>query len=203
MPPNPPPDHDDPVVHNSLSVSLFFSTLILMLTLVWALYDEVVTLRPWKDYQARFAGLYAAHLEQLKPRQASREKEIRESDDYQRLQARVEEASQAAAERISAIRNRVANGIVPRTNTVRPDFQALRGEIGALTYQLETSTSASAKESLAADIEGVQQRQQEINLALDDGSGKTETVSWTYQQLEAEMALPLTENSCHKVLLKR
>ena len=188
MPPNPPPDHDDPVVHNSLSVSLFFSTLILMLTLVWALYDEVVTLRPWKDYQARFAGLYAAHLEQLKPQQAKREKEIKGSDEYQRLQQQVEEAGQAAAERISAIRNRVTNGIVPRTNTVRQGFQALRGEIGALTYQLETSTSAGAKESLAADIEGVQQRQQEINLALDDGSGKTETASWTYQQLEAEMA---------------
>ena len=188
MPPNPPPDHDDPVVNKSLSVSLFSWTLILVLTLVWALYDEVVSLRPWKDYQARFAGLYAAHLKQLKPRQASREKEIKESDDYQRLQERVEEASQAAAKQISAIRNRIANGIAPRTNTVRPAFQALRGEIGALTYQLEISTSESKKESLAGDIEGVKQRQQELALALDDGSGNVETVSWTYPQLEAEMS---------------
>ena len=120
MPPNPPPDHDDPVVNKSLSVSLFSWTLILMLTLVWALYDEVVTLRPWKDYQARFAGLYAAHLKQLKPQQASREKEIKESDEYRRLQQQIEEASQAAAKQISAIRNRIANGIAPRTNTVRP-----------------------------------------------------------------------------------
>ena len=188
MPPNPPPDHDDPVVNKSLSVSLFSWTLILMLTLVWALYDEVVTLRPWKGYQARFAGLYAAHLKQLKPKKAMQEKEIKESDEYQRLQQQVEEASQAAATQTSAIRNRIANGINPRTNTVRPAFQALRGEIGALTYQLEISTSESTKESLAADIEGGKQRQQELDLALDDGSGDTETVSWTYPQLEAEMS---------------
>lgn len=183
-----PPDHDDPIVNKSLSVSLFSWTLILMLTLVWALYDEVVSLRPWKDYQSRFASLYISHLKQLKVQQATRETEIKESNEYQRLQQLVKETTQSTASQINSIRNQIKDGIAPRTNTVRQAFQGLRGEIGALTYQLETSTSKETKESLATDIKAIKERSLGVQLLLDDGSGNTEMVHWKYPQLEAEMS---------------
>ena len=44
----------DPVVHSSLSKPLFISSALLVLSMVWGLYDEVYGIRPWKGYQARF-----------------------------------------------------------------------------------------------------------------------------------------------------
>jgi len=44
----------DPVVHSSLSKPLFISSALLVLSMVWGLYDEAYGIRPWKGYQARF-----------------------------------------------------------------------------------------------------------------------------------------------------
>ena len=73
----PPMDHDDPVQNKSLSVPLFVSTLVLMLTLVWALYDELYAMRPWKATQQQFVELYQSYLQQLRPKQAAIEQEIK------------------------------------------------------------------------------------------------------------------------------
>ena len=143
----PPADHDDPVINSSLSVPLFVSTLILMLTLVWAIYDELYTLRPWKDYQARFVATYSAYLKQLKPKQAQLEQDIKSSEDYQELTAEIEQAEAQAAERIREIDKRVNQGVNPRMVAVRQAYQTLQGEIGAQVYLFEVSGSESDKES--------------------------------------------------------
>ena len=60
-----PVDTDvDPVVTKSLSVPLLISTLILTFSLVWAIYDEVYVMRPWKNFQADFIELYSPYLDQ-------------------------------------------------------------------------------------------------------------------------------------------
>ncbi len=183
----PPADHDDPVINSSLSVPLFVSTLILMLTLVWAIYDEVYTLRPWKDYQARFVATYSAHLKQLKPKQAQLEQEIKDSDGYQEFTADIEEAEAQAAERIREIDQRISRGVNPRMVAVRQAFQTLQGEIGAQVYLIEVSDSESAKESYNQEIAEINERQQDLNLVLADGSGTSEAVTMTYDQLGAEL----------------
>ena len=48
----------DPVVHSSLSRPLFIWSVLLVLSMVWGLYDEMYGIRPWKGYQARFQKLY-------------------------------------------------------------------------------------------------------------------------------------------------
>ena len=41
----------DPIADRSLSVPLLVTALLLMLTLIWSLYDELLGQRPWKQYQ--------------------------------------------------------------------------------------------------------------------------------------------------------
>ena len=46
----------DPITTKSYSVHLLVSMLLLLASLVWAIYDEVEIMRPYKDYQARFSA---------------------------------------------------------------------------------------------------------------------------------------------------
>jgi len=52
----------DPVVHSSLSKPLFISSALLVISMVWGLYDEMYGIRPWKGYQARFVKIYSRYL---------------------------------------------------------------------------------------------------------------------------------------------
>ena len=182
----PPADHDDPVINSSLSVPLFASTLILMLTLVWAIYDELYSLRPWKDYQARFVTTYSAYLKQLKPKQAQLEQDVKGSEGYQELTAEIEAAEAQAAERIREIDRMVNQGVNPRMVAVRGAYQTLQGEIGALVYLFEKSESESYRASLNEDIDEIKQRQGDLDVVLDNGSGMLETVTMTYDEMGAE-----------------
>ena len=48
MPDTPSVDEKDPVVAQSLSALIVVFSLLLILSLVWAVYDEIYGLRPWK-----------------------------------------------------------------------------------------------------------------------------------------------------------
>jgi hypothetical protein len=61
----------DPIADRSMSGALLISSLLLMVTLIWSLYDEVVGQRPWKGYQKDFAAKYGDYLETAKKRQES------------------------------------------------------------------------------------------------------------------------------------
>ena len=182
----PPMDHDDPVQNKSLSVPLFVSTLVLMLTLVWALYDELYAMRPWKATQQQFVELYQSYLQQLRPKQAAIEQEIKSSVEYQELNQKVESAEVDAAAMTVDIEKRINRGVNPRMVAVRSAFQALRGEIGEPTYKLETATSAGKKASLESDIASIKARVVSVEVVSDDGSGNTETLQMDFAQLEAE-----------------
>jgi hypothetical protein len=65
--PETPSTENDPVVSQSLSSPLLIATVLLMLSLVWAVYDEIYGLRPWKEYEKRFVEKYSHFLTKLKP----------------------------------------------------------------------------------------------------------------------------------------
>ena len=50
---NEPVAENDPVFSKSLSLPLLIASLLLLLSLVWAIYEEIYGLRPWKSYQQR------------------------------------------------------------------------------------------------------------------------------------------------------
>ena len=162
------------------------STLILTLSLVWAIYDEVYVMRPWKGFQADFTELYSSYLAKLKPEQAAAEEEIKASPEYQDLQQQLDAAEAEASQNMQAIQKVVNRGVTPRLLVARQSFQVLKSEVDALTYQIEVAGSDSAKQSLQEDIAVIKDRDVEIALAAEDGSGEVETKTFKYDDLEAE-----------------
>ena len=180
---NPAPD---PLATKSYSVHLLVSTLLLMLTLVWAIYDEVEIMRPYKEYQARFRGYYTGFLMQkVRPEQAAKEEAVRSSAEYRALDAKVNEAEAAAANRVREIDTESA-GVTARMTDARGAFQILRSEMDALRYLVEVSHDDEEKDDLRADIEDIRQRVVTAALTKTDGSGEVEEVEMKFDQLEDE-----------------
>src|SRR6476646_7448470 len=86
----------DPIADRSMSGALLISSLLLVVTLIWTLYDEVVGQRPWRSYQRDFVAKYGEFLETAKTRQGKSEKEVKSSPEYQELNQAYEEAAAAA-----------------------------------------------------------------------------------------------------------
>ena len=142
----------DPITTKSYSVHLLVSMLLLMASLVWAVYDEVEVMRPYKEYQARFRAYYAGFLMDLRPQQAAKEDAIRNSAEYQELASDLDAAEAAVRERIAAIDRESGQGVIPRMTAARNAFQVLRSEIDALRYLVEVSHDEGEKDSLREEI---------------------------------------------------
>src|SRR6267378_6559475 len=142
----------DPVVSSSLSKPLFIWSALLLLSLGWALYDEVYGIRPWKSYEARFAKLYTRYLSGIRPKEARFENEIKASAEYQKLDRDMLAAEKAVAAQLDAIDRRVNQELVPRTLALNEPFQEVRSHVGALTYEIETTHSETGKEKLRREI---------------------------------------------------
>ncbi len=176
----------DPIESKSYSVHLLVSMLLLMASLVWAVYDEVEVMRPWKEYQARFRAYYTGFLMDLRPEQAAQEEAIRNSPEYQELEAELNAAEGAVLDRIAAIDRQSGQGVIPRMTAARNAFQVLRSEIDALRYLVEVSHDDAEKDSLREDIAEIRERIVEVELPLADGSGQSEGLELKYEQLESE-----------------
>ncbi|MBI4462619.1 MAG: c-type cytochrome [Acidobacteria bacterium] len=166
-----------------MSGPVLLASLLLLASLVWALYDEFYGLRPWKDYQKRFQALYADYLEKLKPEQRGRELAVRQSAEFQRLEQAMLAAEQAVAPRVHEIDRQtrlVEHQIAALTDT----FQTARGEVTALVYELETAGGEAAKKKLRAEIEEVKRGPFQVRLPQADGT--LQTANFTYEELEGE-----------------
>ena len=175
----------DPVVSSSLSIPLVISSVLLLLSLAWGLYDEVWGTRPWKSYQARFVNLYSKYLKQARPSEAEVEAKIKASADYQQLSKQMEAAENAVKAEGKKIDDAVNQVLVPRTLALNEKFQEVRGEIGALTYEIEVTKAESAKNKLRAEIAKIKQRVVKAELPNPDGSVTKK--EYTYDQMDADL----------------
>ncbi|MFN7995251.1 MAG: hypothetical protein U0Q18_16705 [Bryobacteraceae bacterium] len=160
----------DPVVHSSLSKPLFISSALLVICLGWALYDEVYGTRPWKGYQARFEKAYSRFLRKTAPGEASLEKQIKASAEYQKLTRDMLAAEKSVYPQVSEIDRKVSQELVPRLLALNEPFQEVRSHVGALTYQIEITKSQSTKESLRAEIAELKKEVHTVKLPKPDGS---------------------------------
>ena len=158
----------DPVVHSSLSKPLFISAALLLLSLGWGLYDEVYGTRPWKGYQARFEKVYSRFLKQTLPNEVASEQTIKSQPEYQDLDRQMRAAEKAVIPQVAEIDRRVGE-IVPLALALNEPFQEVRGHVGAITYQIEISKSASSKESMRKEIEELQKEVHTVKLPTPDG----------------------------------
>ncbi|HYU47452.1 MAG TPA: c-type cytochrome, partial [Terriglobales bacterium] len=187
MPEKPVPEND-PLVQKSMATWYVIALVILMASLFWALWDEAFGQRPWKAYQHEWKDRYSTFLKTARSTSAQSEKDVEGNSDYQKLKQDYERASQQAAARTKEINEELRN-LSAKILAVQNVFTDRRAYVNALTYDIETTTSASSKQSKLKDLEKYEQRTAVVE--YPDGSEATYTypkLEETYNDLKAERA---------------
>jgi cytochrome c551/c552 len=180
------PEQDrDPVVHSSLSKPLYVFSALLLLSLAWALWDEVYGMRPWKGYQKRFLVLYSNFLKKATPTEAAFEQRIKNASQYKALEKKMLAARASVDKDAREIDQEINTVLTPQILALNESFQVLRSEIGSLTYKIEVASSEKTKDSLRAEIAEIKKRVVKVPLPLADGS--TKQVEYTYDQMDKDL----------------
>ena len=176
MPEKPVPEND-PLVQKSLATWYVVSMVVLTASLFWALWDEDFGQRPWKAFQHEWKDRYAAFLKTARSSSAQSEKDVEGNSDYHKLKQDYEQTYQQAAPRTKEI-NEQLRTLSAKILAVQNVFTDRRAYVNALTYDIETTTDASSKQSKLKDLE--KYKQQTAVVEYLDGSKAT----YTYPQLE-------------------
>ncbi|HJQ69707.1 MAG TPA: hypothetical protein VKA70_12080 [Blastocatellia bacterium] len=185
----------DPIADRSFSMPLLLFSLLMIATLVWALYDEVVGQRPWKDLQADFVDRYSRRLKRIKPQQRNAEAEVKQSDEYRQLNDDVLAAENSVKTETTEIQRRIAQ-IDRAVSDITEPFQNARAWIAAKNYEMEVTPSDSGKNSIREDI--AERNKQPIAVAYHDESGRMVEAEPTFHELEA-MYNKLRDEKAQKV----
>jgi hypothetical protein len=153
----------DPVVHSSLSKPLFIWSAVLVLSMIWGLWDEMYGIRPWKGYQARFEKLYSHYLTTLRTPEAQHEAQIKASPDYKQLDAAMRAAEEQARPEATRIKAQV-DDLIPKIQALNDPFQEVRSHIGSLTYETEVAKSNERKDSLRKQIEELRAETRKVSI---------------------------------------
>src|SRR6266705_140873 len=159
---------------------------ILMATLFWALWDEDFGQRPWKTFQHEWKDRYSTFLKTARSQSRDSQKEIEGNADYQKLKQDYDTASQNAAPRIKEINERLRD-LSAKILAVQNVFTDRRAYVNALTYSIETETSASSKQGKQKDLE--QYKKEKTAVEFPDGKKQDfdfEHLEETYNDLKNE-----------------
>ena len=173
MPEKPIPE-DDPIVTKSLAAYYVIATVVLIITLFWALWDENFGQRPWKSFQHEWQDRYSRFLKTARSAAGSSQKQMEGNGDYQTLKAAFDEANQAAAPRVRDINEKLRD-LNARILAVQDVFTDRRAYVTALTYDIETSSSKQGKQDALKKYE-----EEKAMVKYPDGSSK----QYTYHELE-------------------
>ncbi len=175
------PAHD-PIVSRSTSGIMLLCALLLTASLVWALWDETFGQRPWRNIQQEFVSRYTRYLRSIKPQAGKSEAEVKESAEYQTLDAEAKAAQEQVKPETAEIDQKVRQ-IQRQLDAVTDPFQNQRGRLTVINYDVETA-KGSAKEKYRKKAEEKRQEIVEVELPAPDGSGKTIAEKMNYEQLE-------------------
>src|SRR5215472_7713398 len=151
--------------------------LLLMVTLLWALWDEAFGMRPWKAYQHVWKERYTAFLKTARSKSAASQKDVEASPDYQKLKQNLDQATQQSTPHIRDLQKQIGD-LNAKVLAVQSVFTDRRAYVNALTYQIETASSASSKQSIQKDLDGY--KAGTATVEYPDGSRK----SYNFSQLE-------------------
>jgi len=187
MVPEKPLPENDPIVSKSLAPHYVISMVLLMATLFWALWDEDFGQRPWKAYQEVWKQRYSTYLKSARAQSGESQKEIEDTSDYQKLKAAYDAASQSAAPRIKEINEKLRE-IGAKILAVQNVFTDRRAYVNASTYDIETDTSASAKQRKQRNLE--EYKNEPSTVEMPDGKKQTfknfDALEETYNDLKNE-----------------
>jgi hypothetical protein len=175
--PEKPIPENDPIVTKSFAPHYVIATVILLATLFWALWDEAYGQRPWKAFQREWKDRYGAFLKTARSKSAQSEKDTESNPDYQKLKQAYEAERQKADARAKELNDKL-RAVGANLLAVQSVFTDRRAYVNALTYKIETETSASSKKSKLKDLEKFKQEQ--VTVVYPDGSKKR----FNFNQLE-------------------
>ena len=176
MPDKPIPEQD-PITSKSYAAHYLIATVILIVTLFWALWDEAWGQRPWKAFQEQFKTRYTAFLNTARTKSQSSEKDVEKDPQYAELSAAVKKATESSATAAKQAREKL-DAANARLLAVQSVFTDRRAYVNALTYELETSESMSAKASKQKEID--EYKAEQATVEFPDGSKK----KFNFPQLE-------------------
>jgi cytochrome c551/c552 len=175
--PEQPNLEQDPITTKSYAAYYLIATVILMATLFWALWDEAWTQRPWKAFQEHWKDRYTAFLNTTASSSAKSEKDVEQNPDYVALKQSYQKVYQETKPQAEEARKKLDDASA-RLLAVQSVFTDRRAYVNALTYEYETSSSASAKTSKQKEID--KYKKEEATVEFPDGSKQ----KFTFPQLE-------------------
>jgi hypothetical protein len=175
--PDKPIPEQDPITSKSYAAHYVIATILLMLTLFWALWDEAWGQRPWKAFQDQWKDRYSAFLNTARSKSQDSEKDVESNSNYAVLNAAWKKAVEDTSPKTAEIRNKL-DDTNARLLAVQSVFTDRRAYVNALTYELETSTNASAKASKQKEID--KYKAELATVDFPDGTRK----KFTFPQLE-------------------
>jgi cytochrome c551/c552 len=177
------PEEKDPVTSTSLATFLVIVSVLLTLTLVWALYNEFFGLRPWKSYQREFASRYRSFLVKEIPKQKTAGDAILKSAEYQQLDQQLKAAEAQVKSKTEELDRQIAV-MDARFSMLTDTFTTARAYVATQVYAIE-HTSASGQGSIQKGLAKYEAGPFELALpTLPDGHLQKGT--YTFQQLEEE-----------------
>jgi cytochrome c551/c552 len=176
VPEQPIPEHD-PVVTKSYALYYVVSMVLLMATLLWALWDESFGQRPWIAFQHQWKQRYTAFLNKATSSSDKSVKDVQNNSEYRQLEDAYKQADAAAKPRRDELQKQITD-LSAKILAVQNIFTDKRAYANALTYQIETSTSASEKESKKKEVEDYKKQQ----WAVEYPDGHSE--KYDFQHLE-------------------
>jgi cytochrome c1/mono/diheme cytochrome c family protein len=175
----------DPIADKSLSGLLLIFSILLFLSMVWALLDELVIQRPWIRYQGEFARLYTAHLRKLLPQQTAAAKAAQESEELRKIEEELKAAEEAAAPRLREVESELS-AVRAQLAAIGAPFQDARARIAALTYELDHAARPESKNSIRGRIENVKKGPFRVILPTDGPATLTfEDLERRFNELKA------------------
>ncbi len=170
----------DPIVSRSTSGIMLVCAILLTGSLAWALWDEAFGQRPWKGIQQQFVSRYTTYLKSIKPQAGKTEAEVKESAEYQTLDAEAKAAQDKVRPETAEIDQKVAQ-IQRQLDAVTDPFQNQRGRLTVINYNVEMA-KGSAKEKYRQEAN--KKRQEQVEVELPAADGKTAAQKMNFEQLE-------------------
>jgi hypothetical protein len=171
----------DPIVARSTSAIILICTLLLMVSAVWALWDEAYTQRPWRGVQREYVKRYVTYLKSIRKDAGKSEAEVKETPEYQDLDAKAKEAEENTKDQRREIDARVAK-IQAKLDAVTEPFQNQRGRIVVITWKLETAPGKFWHDHYDKQLKS--KKAEQVTVEMPDDSGKFVRQKMNFAQLE-------------------
>ena len=171
----------DPIVSTSTSAIILVCTLLLIGVSAWALYDEAYGQRPWKSVQREFVKRYTTYLKSIRKDAGKSEAEVKETPEYEQLDADAKAAEEKVRDRRKEIDDRVAK-VQAKLDAVTDPFQNQRGKLVVITFKLETAPNNFWKKIYTGQRDAKMKEVVTVDLPADNG--KTTREKMNFDQLE-------------------